>query len=361
MSSFSSSRRISVATTRTSSTRFERLDRSNLPRGERIIDPGQELESRTASTELRQSDVRLGGTAESVQERQDEIALDIIDERNEILEESGGRSEETDVIGEDPNQPALEIKSTLSVLYGFAAEYTSDGFLQSFSPIFEKISKGRNGRARARTQKAARDSVLIARMKFKVGRQEIDDYKALTQIAEPELNISTRAYLYSDKEQGILQDIISQSRMDKNDMLNVLSNSLQIPEYEETETTIIVNKLQLEGGFRLSPIEDEPISPREQPDRSRTSEDEDSGEEAIGPGDRSVQQGFDPRFELPESDRPERPPRGPTLGGGTFRDTSLIEEADLVRRFATETHAGHESTTGKQTFDGARGGYQSGD
>jgi hypothetical protein len=302
------------------------------------------------------------GTAESVQQFQDELAQDIIDEREEMLEESGGRSEETEILGDEADE-VKQLVNSLSVVYDFSGTYTSDGFLQSFSPIFQKISKEGNRRAvRARrreilrTKRAARDSVLIVRMQFKAGRQKIDDYKALTQIAEPELDISTRAYLYSDKEQGILQDIISQSRMDKNDMLNVLSNSLQIPEYEETETTIIVNKLQLEGGFRLSPIEDEPISPREQPDRSRT-----SGEEAIGPGDRSVQQGFDPRFELPESDRPDRPPRGPTLGGRDFRDTSLIEEADLVRRFATEAQGGSESTAGEQAPGGARGGYQSGD
>jgi hypothetical protein len=308
-----------------------------------------------------------GVTAESLQQLQDELAQDIIDEREEMLEESGGRSEETEILGDEADE-VKQLVNSLSVVYDFNGTYTSDGFLQSFSPIFQKISKEGNRRAvRARrreilrTKRAARDSVLIARMQFKAGRQKIDDYKALTQIAEPELNISTRAYLYSDKEQGILQDIISQSIMGKNDMLAALSNSLQIPQYEQIETTVIVNKLELEGGFRLSPIEDEPISPREQPDRSRTSEDEDSGEEAIGAGDRSVQQGFDPRFELPESDRPDRPPRGPTLGGETFRDTSLIEEADLVRRFATEAQGGSESTVGEQAPGGARGGYQSGD
>ena len=124
------------------------------------------------------------GTAESVQQFQDELVQDIIEEREEILEESGGRSEETDVIGEDPNQPALEMKSTLSVLYEFTSEYTSDGFLQSFSPMFKRISRGEGGlRQRvfriARTREAARHSVLIARMKFEVGRQIIDDYKTI--------------------------------------------------------------------------------------------------------------------------------------------------------------------------------------
>ena len=305
-----------------------------------------------------------GVTAESLQQFQDELAQDIIDEREGVLEEFGGRSEETEILGDEADE-VKQLVNSLSVVYDFSGTYTSDGFLQSFSPIFERISRGgqvtpeRRERIQ-RTRSAGRNSILIARMRFRAGRQKIDDYKALTQIAEPELNMNTRAYLYSDKEQGILQDIISQSRMGKDDMLNALSNSLQIPEYEETETTIIVNKLQLEGGFRLSPIEDEPISPREQPDRSRTSEDEDSGAEAVGPEERSVQRGFDPRFELPESDRP-RPPRGPTLGGRSFTDTSLIEEANLVRRFATESQGGSESTVGEGAPGGGRGGYQSGD
>jgi hypothetical protein len=316
-----------------------------------------------------------------VQQFQDELAQDIIDEREEMLEEFGGRSEETEILGDEADE-VKQLVNSLSVVYDFNGTYTSDGFLQSFSrfsPIFQKISKEGNRRAvRARrgeilrTKRAARDSVLIARMQFKAGRQKIDDYKALTQIAEPELNISTRAYLYSDKEQGILQDIISQSIMGENDMLAALSNSLQIPQYEQIETTVIVNKLELESGFRLSPIEDDPISPRELPDRSRTSEGENSGEEAVVPeevaeqeatetfdesSDLSVRGRRDPSLRLPRTVDPD----GPTLGGGAFRDTSLIEEADLVRRFATEAQGGSESTVGEQAPGGARGGYQSGD
>ncbi len=316
-------------------------------------------------------------TAESVQQFQDELAQDIIDEREEMLEEFGGRSEETEILGDEADE-VKQLVNSLSVVYDFSGTYTSDGFLQSFSPIFQKISKEgfrRGVRARRReilrTKRAARDSVLIARMQFKAGRQKIDDYKALTQIAEPELNISTRAYLYSDKEQGILQDIISQSIMGKNDMLAALSNSLQIPQYEQIETAVIVNKLELESGFRLSPIEDDPISPRELPDRSRTSEDEDSGEEAVATeevgeqeatetfdesSDLSVRRRRDPSLRLPRTVDPD----GPTLGGKDFRDTSLIEEADLVRRFNTESQGGSESTVGVGGGF-ARGGYQSGD
>jgi hypothetical protein len=335
-------------------------------------------ESRTVSMVQRAPAPGEVGTAESVQQFQDELAQDIIDEREEMLEEFGGRSEETEILGDEADE-VKQLVNSLSVVYDFSGTYTSDGFLQSFSPIFQKISKEGNRRAvRARrremlrTKRAARDSVLIARMQFKAGRQKIDDYKALTQIAEPELNISTRAYLYSDKEQGILQDIISQSIMGKNDMLAALSNSLQIPQYEQIETAVIVNKLELESGFRLSPIEDDPISPRELPDRLRISEGEDSGEEAVATeevgeqeatetfdesSDLSVRRRRDPNLRLPRTVDPD----GPTLGGGAFRDTSLIEETDLVRRFATEAQGGSESTVGEQAPGRARGGYQSGD
>ena len=314
------------------------------------------------------------GTAESVQQFQDELAQDIIDEREEMLEEFGGRSEETEILGDEADE-VKQLVNSLSVVYDFNGTYTSDGFLQSFSPIFQKISKEgfrRGVRARRRemlrTKRAARDSVLIARMQFKAGRQKIDDYKALTQIAEPELNISTRAYLYSDKEQGILQDIISQSIMGKNDMLAALSNSLQIPQYEQIETAVIVNKLELESGFRLSPIEDDPISPRELPDRLRISEGEDSGEEAVATeevgeqeatetfdesSDLSVRRRRDPNLRLPRTVDPD----GPTLGGKDFRDTSLIEETDLRRDRNVQSSGAGRGTTGNQGED--RGGVSS--
>jgi len=189
---------------------------------------------------------------------EDRLTEDLIEEREEILEESGGASDETEELGDDPNEEIQEVKNSLRVLYSFNPTYTSGGFIESLNPDFRRIQGSRARKERAQAKLAARDSVLIAKVELKSGRTKLEDYKSMSRIDEPVLNLELRRFVYKPAEKSKLRTILSRQPFDLNSVTNRINSFLDVPEFERVETPIIINKFEIENEFRLSPIDDAP-------------------------------------------------------------------------------------------------------
>lgn len=202
--------------------------------------------------------------------RQEQAAInETMDEREEILEESGGSAERTEELGDDANEEIQVLKKTLEVLYSFDSAYTSGEFLESLVPRFVNLS-GRGNRSpgsrealrqiKQDTRKAGSESILLARTSLKAGKRRLKDYKALTSISEPSLKLSTRQYNYKPKEFRKLEKVISAKPYPIEKLTEGISLFLQAPQFERVEGPMMINKFEIENQLRLSPIDDAPIN-----------------------------------------------------------------------------------------------------
>lgn len=270
---------------------------------------------------------------------EEQLAEDLIEEREEVLEESGGSSDETEELGDDPREEIQEVKNSLSVLYGFNPSYTPNGYIESLNPDFRKI-QGRGGsriQERAQARRAANDSILIAKVVLKSGNVKLQDYKSMSRIGEPVLDLERRRFKYKPGEKSKLRTILSRQPFDTTSITDKINSFLEIPEFERIEAPIIINKFEIENEFRLSPIEDPPTQIEVQSD-SRRPPRIGSFLRKIEP-DRSTFRGTrraDDAFASRERPQVDRTPLGGGGTGGGTRgdiDTGLIRDLDRDRQF----------------------------
>lgn len=276
-------------------------------------------------------------TATQVVAAEEQLAEELIEEREEVLEESGGSSDETEELGDDPKEEIQEVKNSLRVLYSFNPTYTSYGYIESLNPDFRRIQGSRARKERAQAKLAARDSVLIAKVELKSGRVRLDDYKSMSRIDEPVLDLEQRKFIYKPGEKSKLRIILSRQPFDTTSITDKINSFLEVPEFERIEAPIIINKFEIENEFRLSPIEDSPTQIEVQSD-SRTPPRIGSFLRKIEP-DRSTFRGTrraDDAFASRERPQVDRTPLGGGGTGGGTRgdiDTGLIRDLDRDRQF----------------------------
>lgn len=263
---------------------------------------------------------------------EEQLAEDLIEEREEVLEESGGFSDETEELGDDPREEIQEVKNSLSVLYGFNPSYAPNGYIESLNPDFRRI-QGRGGsriQERAQARRAANDSILIAKVVLKSGNVKLQDYKSMSRIGEPVLDLERRKFIYKAGEKSKLRTTLSRQPLDLGSVTDKINSFLDVPEFERIEASVIVNKFEMENEFRLSPIEDSPIQIEVQSD-TRTPPRIGSYLGKIST-DRVANTTRDVNLSANTS---ERPLGGGPRGDGTNRgiDTGLIRDLDRDRQF----------------------------
>ncbi len=186
---------------------------------------------------------------------EDRLTEDLIEEREEILEESGGASDETEELGDDPNEEIQKVRRSLRVLYSFNPAYTAGGFIESLNPDFRRIQvpkKDKSTTARQKrktkrlTRRAASESLLVAKVQLRAGRAKIDDYKTMSKIGEPVLILDKRFFRYRSEEKIKLNSILKKSEFPIDTIEEKINSFLEIPEFEKNKTTIIIKKY--EGG-----------------------------------------------------------------------------------------------------------------
>lgn len=285
------------------------------------------------------TDRRAGApsTATQVVAAEEQLAEELIEEREEVLEESGGSATVTQELGDDPNEQIQEVKKSLRVLYGFNPAYTADEFIQSLNPNFQRLQGERARQTRKQAKLAARDSVLIAKVELKSGRVKLDDYKSLSRIDEPVLELEQRRFVYKPGERTKLRRTLSSQPFSTDTVTEAINSFLDTPNFERIEAPIIINKFEIENEFRLSPIEDSPTQIEVQSD-SRTPPRIGSFLRKIEP-DRSTFRGTrreDDAFASRERPQVDRTPLGGGGTGGGTRgdiDTGLIRDLDRDRQF----------------------------
>ena len=275
---------------------------------------------------------------------EEQLAEDLIEEREEVLEESGGFAEATEELGDDPKEEIQVVKKSLRVLYSFNPTYTADEFIQSLDPDFRRMKvpanasarqKARIRKTRAQAKFRARRSVLIGKIVLKSGRTRIQDYKSISLIDEPVLNLAGRQFVYKPREERQLEETLSKQSFSTGSITQGINSFLEIPNFERIETPVIVNKFEIENQFRLSPIEDEPVQ-IEIESEIRTPPRIGSYLQTISP-DRSTFRGTS-RADDAFASRERPQVGGGGTGGGTRTDidTGLIRDLDRDRQFGQQ-------------------------
>ena len=267
---------------------------------------------------------------------EEQLAEDLIEEREEVLEEGGGSSEATEELGDDPKEEIQVVKKSLRVLYSFNPTYTADEFIQSLDPVFRRMrvpanasnrQKVRIRKTRAQAKFRARKSVLIGKIVLKSGRARIQDYKSISSIAEPVLDLEKRQFVYKPREEIHVEKTLSKQSFSTGSITQGINSFLEIPNFERIETPVIVNKFEIENQFRLSPIEDEPTQIQIESE-SRTPPPIGSYLQTISP-DTFTFQGAAPAAAL-SAERAT-----PQIGSATARnmDAGLVRDLDRDRQF----------------------------
>jgi len=235
-------------------TRDNRPSASTLP-----VAPGIGSQAAAAQT------AGLPGVATEIVSAEEQLTEDMIEEREEILEEAGGNSDPTEELGDDPNEEIKEVKNSLQVLYSFNEVYTDGGFIESLDPDFKRIQVPSGGspakkqairKVKRQARRAAANCVLIARVTLKSKNTRLQDYKSLSRIDEPVLDLEQRKFIYKPGEKSKLRTILRKQPFPTGSIVQRINSFLDIPEFQRIETPVIINKFEMQNQFRLSPIDD---------------------------------------------------------------------------------------------------------
>ena len=126
-------------------------------------------------------------STELLEEIESSAIEDQIEEREDILDDSGGSSEATEVLGDDEGEEITLIKNV--VLMDFRAELSADGFYQSIAPIYKSLAFAS---LVSRVKAKSNTSVLIGKTYFRSGRTTLEDFRGISKISPPQVDSTTR-------------------------------------------------------------------------------------------------------------------------------------------------------------------------
>jgi len=204
---------------------------------------------------IRAAGPALGQTAtdsstELLEEIESSAIEDQIEEREDILDDSGGSSEATEVLGDDEGEELTLIKN--EVLMDFRAELSADGFYQSIKPIYKSLSFASvESRAKAKSN----TSILIGKTYFKSGRTILEDFRGISGISPPRANFITKRIIYSDLERSqITSKIVSSEKLNQAQLLQSMENFLEAPQSPSFEGSIVTNRFESTKKLKLSAV-----------------------------------------------------------------------------------------------------------
>lgn len=226
--------------------------------------PGSATTTASAATRRRvplpenlQSDLNMILDRRGVELDRDFLTERQIEEREEVLTESGGSSGTTQVFGDEEGETFQTSKA--SVLFDFDTSYISDGFYQSLENKF--IRPGAPGSrtgalaAVAGLQPARRSSVFIYRKTLISGVTVVSyDYGPVS--ASPKLKVEprTRQIIYSEGEKKLLYRILNKDKINETQAREAIESYLNLAPQEEIESSIITNRIESKNKIKLSSL-----------------------------------------------------------------------------------------------------------
>ena len=221
--------------------------------------PGFETETATTPGGTRSDEVR------ATEEQQDEAIEEQIEEREDILDDAGGNSDATDVLGDEEGEEIVLLKNV--ILSDFVTELSADGFYQSISPVYSSLS---NASVVERTRSKLSTSALIGKTMLKSNRTFLEDYRVITRLAAPELDLATRRLVYSELEKSqISSRLVNSEILNQSQLLQSIENFLDAPQSPSFEGSIITNRFESTKKIKLSAFPpDAPVLPPIEPTTS---------------------------------------------------------------------------------------------
>lgn len=199
-----------------------------------------DLEAQTA-TSTRDEELR-----EEIEENLSEFQ---VEQREEVLSESGGSSERTQVLGDEEGEEITTTKN--EVLLGFKSNFGTDGFYQALQGIYGSLE---DEQIRAKAKQQSNNAVLIGKTSLISAGVALYDYRAISRFNELEVKLATRQILYSDAEKAQMNRIISNRMMNEAEALEAVENFLDVSAQQEVEGAITINKIESRKKFKLSSI-----------------------------------------------------------------------------------------------------------
>jgi hypothetical protein len=204
------------------------------------IEEVADLEAQTA-TSTRDEELR-----EEIEENLSEFQ---VEQREEVLSESGGSSRATEVIGDEEDEEIQIISN--QVLVGFRRNLSSGGFYQSLDPVFAKLEVP-SIMQKAKNQ--SNNSVLIGCTFLRGGRTTLRDYRAISRLEELKIELETRKIIYSAAEENAISFKLSSDKLNENQIIESVEQFLDTSNQEEVEGSIILNKSESNKKIKLSSV-----------------------------------------------------------------------------------------------------------
>jgi hypothetical protein len=202
-----------------------------------------DLEAQTA-TSTRDEELR-----EEIEENLSEFQ---VEQREEVLSESGGSSERTQVLGDEEGEEITTTKN--EVLLGFKSNFGTDGFYQALQGIYGSLE---DEQIRAKAKQQSNNAVLIGKTSLISAGVALYDYRAISRFNELEVKLATRQILYSDAEKAQMNRIISNKMMNESEALEAVENFLDVSAQQEVEGAITINKIESRKKIKLSSVSED--------------------------------------------------------------------------------------------------------
>jgi hypothetical protein len=237
---------------------------------------GQEAARQAARQEERRRASRLraegavGGILEARERvrEQNEQLEDQIEERQDILDDSGGSSDSTIVVGDDADEEVRAI-GAYNVYYKVNPVAISGGYIQYMSLSLIALNDDPTYASELQyiqDNKTNRGFIMYRTIRFTVGTDtsSLEDFYFLTDMPTPSLSTSLNKYFYSQEEKGFLNSRLKTgTRLNLVGLTAAVESFFQIEEAGRFEGSIITNRIESTKKLKLTSLpSDTPSQPR---------------------------------------------------------------------------------------------------
>jgi hypothetical protein len=189
-----------------------------------------------------------------------------IEEREDILGERGGSSDETEVVGDDFDEE-IQVIGSIRVYDKIDDSAISDGYIQYLGLHSIGLNRPENANEAQYVQNNETTNGFIAFKTLRVtagsppSTTTLKDYYFLTSMPMPFLNYPALRYNYSDKEETFINSKLrTGDRMSLDEMTNLVESFFQIDETARFEGSIVLNKIENKQKIKLTSLPDDTLA-----------------------------------------------------------------------------------------------------
>lgn len=189
-----------------------------------------------------------------------------IEERQDILDDSGGSSDSTIVVGDDADEEVRAI-GAYNVYYKVNSAAISGGYIQFISLGVIALNDDPTNASELQyiqDNKTNRGFIMYRTIRFTVGTDtsSLEDFYFLTDMPTPSLSTSLNKYFYSQEEKEFLKSRLKTgARLNLVGLTAAVESFFQIDEAGRFEGSIITNRIESTKKLKLTSLpSDTPVT-----------------------------------------------------------------------------------------------------